>query len=74
MDQEFVLTAPTSEGTTSETEPEVRAAIESAPGNPELPTQIRADDDGVGLGRVALILVTGLAIGGAAAYWLRRRA
>lgn len=68
MTDEFVSDMPpTSSATTGVTEPEVVAGISSAEGSPDLPTDIRADDDADrtsgGIGRIAALLAVGIVLG-----------
>ena len=59
MDQHITLPMPTSTATTSDTEPEVRAAILSGDAGPEVPTAITTTtpgSDGLSLGQLTLLL------------------
>lgn len=70
-----IETTPTSTAATGATEPEVVAAISSAEGDPDTPTDIRVGG-APALGPVALaaMFVGGALLGVAAALWLRPRA
>jgi hypothetical protein len=71
MDQDITERPPTSSAATSETEPEVVAAVSSAEGRPDLPLSFRS---GIGLGhlRPLLLLGAGLALGYGVSRWLLR--
>jgi hypothetical protein len=73
MRQDITEAAPTASATTSDTEPEVVAAISSAEGGPDAPTAFRAGGFGPGLGRPLLLLAAGMVLGYGAARWLRQR-
>jgi hypothetical protein len=71
MDQHSTLPEPTSTATTAETEPEVLAGILSGDAGPEVPTAITSGSGGgLTLGKLALLLVAGVAVGyGASRLW-----
>lgn len=73
MDEPAAPLPPTSVATTIETEPEVVAGILSAEGGPDLPTEIRADAGGFGGAGALALLIGGMALGFAAALYLRSR-
>jgi len=73
MDQHVTDLPPTSTAATNETEPEVVAAISSAEGDPDLPTQIRTNSGSFGLGGFLMLLAAGTAIGFGAACLLRQK-
>jgi hypothetical protein len=72
MDQHVTDLAPTSTATTSETEPEVVAGISSAEGQPDIPTDIRADGSELGIWPMMAMFAAGALLGFAAARLLRR--
>jgi hypothetical protein len=70
MDRAITAAPATTSGATQETEPEVWAAINSAQGNPNLPTSFRADDRARSLGGTMLLLAAAVALGyGAACFF-----
>jgi len=62
MDQEITELPPTSNAATTETEPEVVAAISSAEGSPSLPLSFRVGGIEIPYGRT-MLLAGGLALG-----------
>ncbi|HTV90291.1 MAG TPA: hypothetical protein VME41_14850 [Stellaceae bacterium] len=71
MDEHVAEMPPTSNATTSETEPEVVAGISSAEGSPDLATDIRVGG-GWPTGRTLGLLAAGVVLGLGIAWWLRR--
>ena len=70
MDQHTILPEATTSAATSETEPEIRAAILSGDIGPEVPTSINSSRGGLPFGMLALLLVAGAAVGyGASRLW-----
>jgi hypothetical protein len=73
MDNDIETITPTSSATTRQTEPEVVAGISSAEGGPDMALSIRTGDDGIGTGRMLLMLGAGIALGyGAWRLWQAR--
>jgi hypothetical protein len=72
MDQEITELPPTSNAATTETEPEVVAAISSAKGSPSLPMSFRVGGIEIPYGRTMLLLAGGLTLGYGLRRWLWR--
>lgn len=69
---EAPATSPaTSTADTRATEPEVIAGISSGEGSPDMPLEFRTEDSGFGIGRIALLLIGGAALGYGIFRWMR---